>query len=179
MTVAETPDAGRAKPVLERFEVSEAGLSAHLTEEQKAWKVVKLRPRSERFEVLAAPPTLVLKLYLAGAPGGADPVALAADILSLVQAVSEVERELGGGGLTLSDQHAGAEAVALTLRHAVAEGAGRRATELTTLLSSAKVEPAEVTQSLASATRPAAERMRLLIAGSRTVARCEISTPAA
>lgn len=51
--MADAPKPGRAKPILERFELSEVGLTARLTDEQKTWKVVKLRPRAERFEMLA------------------------------------------------------------------------------------------------------------------------------
>src|SRR4051794_9955740 len=47
-----------------------------------------------------------LKLHLAGSLSVADQVALAADIFSLLQALSEAERELGGGGLELADQKA-------------------------------------------------------------------------
>jgi hypothetical protein len=50
--VSEIPKPGRGKPLPERFEVFEADPTAHLTEEQKKWKVVKLRPAPEHFEVL-------------------------------------------------------------------------------------------------------------------------------
>jgi hypothetical protein len=183
VTVAEIPQPGRAKPVLERFEISEAGLSAHLTEEQKSWPVVKLHRVSERFEVLTAQPTLVLKLSLAGTLSDADQVELAKDSVALLQALSDADRELGGGGLLLADQRAESGAVILTLRHAVAEGAEERAAKLTEMLkaamSQAKVESADVAELLQTAAQSPAGRVNLLLAGSRTVARCEVLTAAA
>lgn len=53
--MADTPKPGRGRPLPERFEVSEAHPTAHLTEEQKTWKVVKLRPGRERFEASISP----------------------------------------------------------------------------------------------------------------------------
>jgi hypothetical protein len=52
MTVSDTPKPGRARPAAERFEVFESDAPAHLTEGQKGWKAVKLRPRPEPFAVL-------------------------------------------------------------------------------------------------------------------------------
>lgn len=175
------PKLAHAKPVLERFEVSEAGLAAHLTDEQKKWKVIKLRPRSERFEVLMAQPPFVLKLHLAGTLADADQVALAADIYGLIQALSEAERALGGGGLTLTDQRAEPQTVILTLRHALAEGAAERAAKLSAMLNGAangaNAEKVDVLKLLAAAQSPAG-RVNLLLAGSRTVLRCEVLTAA-
>jgi hypothetical protein len=50
--VSDEPEFGRAKPAPERFEMLETDATAHLTEEQKGWKKVKLRPPAERFAVL-------------------------------------------------------------------------------------------------------------------------------
>ena len=121
--MTDDPKPGRPKPVPERFEVFESDATAHLTEEQKGWKTAPLRPAPEQFAVLTPQPTLMLKLHLAGPVPDADQVALAADSYALVQALSDAERELGGGGLTLADQRAEAATVTLTLRHLIAEGA--------------------------------------------------------
>src|SRR5690242_15310635 len=97
---------GRAERAPERFEVFESHPTAHLSEEQKTWKVVKLRPGREHFEILEQQPTIVLRLHLRQKLDEADQVALAADILAILQVLSDAERELGGGGLLLSDQRA-------------------------------------------------------------------------
>ena len=138
--MADEPKPGRAKPVPERFEAFETDPTSHLTDVQKAWKPARLRPATDQFAVLspqsvatdqrALPPpaALTLKLYLGVPQSKADPVVLAADIYGLVQALSETERDLGGGGLTLISRQLPSDAVLLlTLRHAVAEGANQRA----------------------------------------------------
>lgn len=185
--MADSPKPGRAKPVPERFEVFETDATAHLTEEQKAWKPVKLRPAAERFAVLTPQPTLVLKLHLAGSLSDADQVALTANIYGLVQALSESERELGGGGLALTDRRAEAATVILTLRHLVAQGATERAAKLTALLThtlaEAMFEPkADALKVLDAAMQSPADRLHLLLAdllaGSRIISRYEVLTAA-
>jgi hypothetical protein len=183
VTVADTPKPGRPKPIPERFEASEVHPTAHLTDEQKTWKVVKLRPARESFAVVEQQPVVVLKLHLRQRLEEADQVVLAADIFALVQALSEADRELGGGGLTLADQRAEPGAVILTLRHAVAAGAAERSAKLNEIVASAadraELEPAEVLELLNAAAQSPSRRVNLLLAGSRTVSRCELVTVAA
>lgn len=180
--MADEAKPGRAKPVPERFEVFDSPPTAHLTEEQKTWKA-KLRPAAERSAVLAPQPTLVLKVHLVGSLQEADQVALAADIYGLVQALSETERELGGGGLVLADQKAEAGTVILTLRHLVAEGAAERASKLAEMLNNAvahaNIEKASVGTLLHKAMESPVVRVKLLLAGSRAVSRCEVQLKAA
>lgn len=163
MTVADAPKPDRAKPILERFEAFESHPTAHLTDEQKTWRVVKLRPRAERFEVLKAQPALTLKLHLDGSCTGAEGVTLARAITDVVEAVSEAERALGGAGLALVDQKAEPRTVILTLRHATADGASERAAQLAAMLN--------------DATNPVQAKLRG--AGAPVVVRCEVLTPAA
>lgn len=127
---------------------------------------------------------LHLKLHLAGSLSDADQVALAADIFALLQALSEAERELGGGGLELADQRTEPGAVILTLRHSVATGAADRSAKLTEMLNDAagrtKVESAGgVLKLLGTAAQSSAHRVSLAWAGSRTLARCEVLIVAA
>jgi hypothetical protein len=134
MTVAELPEPGREKPILERFEVSDRPLTAQLTDEQKKWRVMTLRSRSDRFEVMSSRPTLTLKLHLAGSLTDTDRSALESAVLGVVEAMSEAERALGGGGLMLAAQRAEPNTVILTLAHAVGDGAAERAEKLAALL---------------------------------------------
>ena len=111
-------------------------------------------------------------------------MALAADVLALIQALSEAERELGGGGLVLSVQRAEAGAVVLKLRHAEPEGAAERAAELSEMLTNAvgqaKIEAAVGALALlGKAAGSPAGRVNLLLAGSGLVARCEVLSRAA
>ncbi|MCI0699938.1 MAG: hypothetical protein L0241_02510, partial [Planctomycetia bacterium] len=113
----------------------------------------------------------------------ADQVGLANDILTLLQTISEAERELGGGGLMLADQRAEPGAIILTLRHTVAEGASERAVKLAQMLrrfvDELKVEPADVSELLRTAVQSPAVRVNLLLAGSRTLSWCEVLPVAA
>jgi hypothetical protein len=182
LIVADTPKPGRGKPRATRFQVFEAHPTAHLTEEQKKWKVVKLRPAREHFEVLEQQPTFVLKLHLREQLPEVDQV-LAENIFALVQAISMAERELGGGGLILSNRWAEPGAVILTLRHVNPEGATERSAKLATLLNNtvqqAKLEAGEgVLEPHDTATISVAEHVQLLLAGPLNVSRCEVLTVA-
>ena len=181
--MADAPKRGRAKPVAERFEVFETDPTAHLTEAQKTWKAAKLRPAAEPFAVLTPPATLVLKLHLAGSLANADRLALAGEIDGLVQAMSDLEREWGGGGLTLVNRREKPAMVILTLRHAVAEGAAARATQLAKKLNDvvtdATSEPARELKLHGDAAGSPERRVKSVIAGSRTVSRFEVVTTAA
>jgi hypothetical protein len=181
--VADAPKLSRAKPVAERFEVFELHPTAHLTDEQKQWPVVKLGP-AERFEALLPQPTLTLKLYLDGSCTDAERIALAANIYGLIQALSDADRALGGGGLALADQRAEAATVVLTLRHAVAEGAADRAAQLVEMLNGAVTRAtfeskADVSKLLDAAAQSPANRVKLFFAGTPTVSRCEVLLRAA
>jgi hypothetical protein len=181
MTVEDKPKSGRGKLLPTRFQVFEADPTAHLTDEQKKWKVVKLRPARQHFAVLEQQPTLALKLHLLEQPSDIDQVALAASIFALIQALSTVDRELGGGGFILSDQQTESRAVVLILRYAKPEGAFERAAKLASILNNtvqqAKLDPgAGFLKLLCAATSSSVDQFQLLLAGSRTVSRCEILT---
>lgn len=181
--MADTPIPSRGKPLSERFEVFEADPTAHLTEEQKKWKLVKLRSPHEHFEVLEKQPTFVLKLHLREKLPDIDQVVLAANIFALVQAITVADRELGGGGLVLADQQAEPGAVILTLRHANPEGATERSAKLARMLNNemgqVTIDPgAGVLKLLDAAAGSSVDRVHLLLAGSRSVSRCEVLTVA-
>lgn len=177
--MGEAPKYGRAKSAPERFEAFESDPTAHLTGAQKQWTPAKLRPATERLTVLTRPPELTLKLHFRSPPSGPDAVTLAADVFAILQALSEAERQFGGGGLALVGQRIDSDAVVLTVRHSVAEGAGDRGRRLADLLNGPHVEPAEVPVLLEHAAQSPAGRVNLLLSGSRTVLRCEVLIAAA
>jgi hypothetical protein len=84
-----------------------------------------------------AQPTLILKLHLDGSCTDADSVAVARAIAEIVEAVSEAERELGGGGLELVGRRAEPRTVVLTLAHLRTDGAADRASALVAKLNNA------------------------------------------
>jgi hypothetical protein len=174
--VADTPKPGRGRPLPERFEVFEAHPTAHLTEEQRTWKVMKLRRGRERFEILEQQPTLVLRLLLRHSLDTTDPIALAAEIVALGSALSEMERELGGGGLVMSDERAESESVVLVLRHVVVDGAAGRAATLAEVLADRTPLDSSggVLNLLDAAAQSSATALRLMLASARTYSLCEV-----
>ena len=161
------PRPGRARPAPEHFEVFEAHPTAHLTEEQKTWPVTKAVQKREHFEVLEAEPLFVVKLGVPTELDERQQSDLTADLLRLVSALSDAERDLGGRGFLLADQKAEPGAVILKLRHAVAEGAAERAAELADLLKG-------TTKSWVPSFCAASGRLSLLLAGSRTLTLCDV-----
>jgi hypothetical protein len=122
---------------------------------------------------------MLLKLHFAPDLSDEDQVVLAANIFALVQALSVADRDLGGGGLVLADQRAEPAAVILTLRHANPAGATDRSSKLAQMLNNvveqAKIESgAGVLKLLDTAATSSADQVHLLLAGSRTVSRCEV-----
>jgi hypothetical protein len=179
--VADTPKPGRGRPLPERFEVFEAHPTAHLTEEQRTWKVMKPRRGRERFEILEQQPTLILRLHLRHSLDATDPVALAGEIVALYHAVSEMERELGGGGLVMSDERVESGSVVLVLRHVVVEGAAGRAAKLSEVLAN-RTPPdplAGVLKLLDAAAQSPVTVLLLILASARTYSSCEVILAAA
>ena len=121
-------ETGPRRPLPERFEVFEAHPTAHLTEEQRTWKVMKLAaartlrdPRTATHPGPAASPPTRTRCH--------DPVALAAEIVALYYALSEWNGNWAAGGLAMSDERAELESVVLVLRHVVVDGAAGRAAD--------------------------------------------------
>lgn len=174
----ETPKPGPARPAPERFEVFEADPTAHLTAQQKAWRPVQLQPPRGRFEVAAARPQLLLRFRLRRELAEADPTALAADIYSFVLVLSEYDRELGGGGFTLSERRVEPGAVTVALQPVQPDGADERVAKIESLLTEAAgdppAEPGAALNLLASATESPLRGLKLFLAGSREVTGCEI-----
>jgi hypothetical protein len=82
--VADTPIFGRGMPLSERFEVFETDPTAHLTEEQKKWKVVRLCSALEHFEIL-------------------EKQEIENDINELIRALNEACIARGAGRLTIEN----------------------------------------------------------------------------
>jgi hypothetical protein len=174
--VADIPKPGRGRPPPQLSEGNQAHPTAHLTEEQRTWKVMKLRRGRERFEILEQQPTLVLRLRLRQTLAKTDPVALAGEIVALYYALSEMERELGGGGLVMSDERAESGSVVLVLRHVVVEGAANRAATLAEVLADTPpLDPSGgVLKLLDAAAQSPATALRFILASARTYSSCEV-----
>lgn len=174
--MSDTPKPGRGRPLPERFEVFEAHPTAHLTEEQRTWKVMKLRRGRERFEILEQQPTLVLRFHLRQTLDATEPIALAGEIVALYYALSEIERELGGGGLVMSDERAESGSVVLVLRHVTVDGSiGRAATLADLLTGGPPPDPSVgVLKWLDSAAQSPASVLALVLASARTYSSCEV-----
>jgi hypothetical protein len=116
--------------VADNFEMVELHPTAHPTEEQKKWPVVKLR-KPARFGV-----EFQLVLHLTGAPL----TGLAFDVvLEVGRALNGAEVALGGGGLLLTGKRTDARTATLDLEASRAEGAPERLAQLAARLGSGEL----------------------------------------